>query len=463
MAMAAIAAERRLFGLVRDRAEQEFERMYRRHAEDVFRYSLLVLRSRPDAEDVTQATFTRAYKAMQRGEKVRKPQHWLIRIAHNECRRHLRTASRRAFEVELDPAIADAHEPDDGPTAEEIRVALSHLSFNQRAALVMRELEDRSYVEIADVLGLSVSAVETLLFRARRALREQMEGPLACGEVEELLFKQMDGELSVDEKRRLRAHTRSCAECSTLERQHRGRRAALRRLGSIITLPPSLSSFFGGGSSAVATGAVVGLGAKAAAVVIAALTVTGVGVAEAVKSHGGNNVRRGHLVTIDAPGGRAPAAPRVQSSAPAIASDAALRVTHAPAKAGAVGGAAAGANAHNMPDVERPTVKSTPPAANLPAPAAVAPPAAETTQPAHEFVTTTIATVTEKLPVQVPATPSVTTPELPVPVPTVTTPTVPTATVPTVPTATVPTVPTVTLPVTPPVTPPPPPPPPKLP
>jgi RNA polymerase sigma-70 factor (ECF subfamily) len=449
--MAAVAAERRLFGLVRDRAEQEFERMYRRHAEDVFRYSLLVLRSRPDAEDVTQATFTRAYKAMQRGEKVRKPQHWLIKIAHNECRRHLRTASRRAFEVELDPAIAEAPEPDDGPTAEEIRVALSHLSFNQRAALVMRELEDRSYVEIAEVLGLSVSAVETLLFRARRALREQMEGPLQCGEVETLLFKQMDGELSADDKRRLRAHTRSCAECATLERQQRGRRAALRRLGSIITLPPSLSSFFGGGSSAVATGAVVGLGAKAAAVVVAALTVTGVGVAEAVKSHGGNKARQGRPVTIDTPRGKAPVrAARVQAPAPAIASDAALRVAHAPATVGPVGARATAANAHNTPDFERPAAKSAPPAESAPVPAAAstAPPARATpSRPAREAVKKTITTVTATLPslppVQVPPTPAVTTPQLPVPVPTVT----------------VPTLPAVTLP----VTPPPPPPPPKLP
>src|SRR5262249_26220182 len=49
--------------------------------------------------------------------------------------------------------------------------ALGRLPFNQRAALVMRELEGRSYAEIADTLGVSVAAVETLIFRARRSLR----------------------------------------------------------------------------------------------------------------------------------------------------------------------------------------------------------------------------------------------------------------------------------------------------
>src|SRR3954471_21319844 len=99
--MAVAASQTRLLGFGRDRVEQEFERLYRKHAEDVFRYALLVLRSRPDAEDVTQATFVRAYRALQCGERVRKPQHWLIKIAHNECRRHLRSTSRRGIEVEL--------------------------------------------------------------------------------------------------------------------------------------------------------------------------------------------------------------------------------------------------------------------------------------------------------------------------------------------------------------------------
>ena len=83
--------------------------------------------------------------------------------------------SRRPKEVVWDERVA-APPIDDGPTADEIRQALGHLSFNQRSALVMRELEGRSYGEIGEILDLSVSAVETLIFRARRALREQLEG-----------------------------------------------------------------------------------------------------------------------------------------------------------------------------------------------------------------------------------------------------------------------------------------------
>jgi RNA polymerase sigma-70 factor (ECF subfamily) len=73
--------------------------------------------------------------------------------------------------VELDYDVADALvEESDGPEAEDIKRALGHLAFNQRAAIVLREIEGRSYAEIAEVLGVSLSAVETLIFRARRAL-----------------------------------------------------------------------------------------------------------------------------------------------------------------------------------------------------------------------------------------------------------------------------------------------------
>ena len=156
------------------------------------------------------------------------------------------------------------------PTADEIRQALGHLSFNQRSALVMRELEGRSYGEIGEILDLSVSAVETLIFRARRALREQLEEGLSCGEAEATLSKRLDGTLAPFEQRALRAHLRECSECATLERKQRAQRAALKRLG-VVQLPPSLAGFVGGGAGSTVRGIVAGSGiaAKAAAMVAA--------------------------------------------------------------------------------------------------------------------------------------------------------------------------------------------------
>src|SRR5919205_1208532 len=152
----------------RERSDRAFEKLYQRHVGDVYRYALVVLRNPADAEDVTQTTFMNAYRAYARGERPRTPQNWLIAIAHNVCRQRFRQAARRPNEAPLEEELVEAFpEDDDAPTAEDIRRALGHLAFNQRAALVMRELEGRSYAEIAEILDVSVSAVETLIFRAR--------------------------------------------------------------------------------------------------------------------------------------------------------------------------------------------------------------------------------------------------------------------------------------------------------
>jgi RNA polymerase sigma factor (sigma-70 family) len=212
--------------------DEAFELLYRSYARDVYRYSLAVLRNPADAEDITQTTFLNAYRAYQRGEEPHRPRNWLITIAHNACRsRHLR-AVRRPQEVPFEEAIAAMPAPaEETPKLEELLEALGRLPFNQRAALVMRELEGRSYAEIAETLELSVAAVETLIFRARRAVRRD--------------------------------------------------RSLLGVLGS-VQLPPSLGSFFGGGggAGAVAGGGVAvgsGLLVKAAIVVAAGVVAGAVG------------------------------------------------------------------------------------------------------------------------------------------------------------------------------------------
>ena len=125
-------------------ADDALELLYRDHAQDVSRYALAVLGDRSDAEDVTQTTFLNAYRALQRGERPRQPDHWLIAIAHNACRERFRNGQRRPREVAfVDEVSAAAVRDDDGPTADELRSALLQLPASQRAALVMRELEGR--------------------------------------------------------------------------------------------------------------------------------------------------------------------------------------------------------------------------------------------------------------------------------------------------------------------------------
>jgi RNA polymerase sigma factor (sigma-70 family) len=165
--------------------DEEFERFYRRYAQNVYRYTLAVLRNPADAEDITQTTFLNAYRAMRQGERPRKPHNWLIKIAHNACRsRYLRLA-RRPKEVPLDDTVEQlAVSPDERPNVQALLDALGTLPFNQRAALVMRELEGRSYAEIASMIDVSVPAVEMLIFRARKAMRKRESSLRALGAVQ---------------------------------------------------------------------------------------------------------------------------------------------------------------------------------------------------------------------------------------------------------------------------------------
>jgi RNA polymerase sigma factor (sigma-70 family) len=206
-----------------------FELLYRRYAQDVYRYSLALLRNPADAEDVTQTTFMNAYRAYLRGEEPLKPQNWLIKIAHNAARTRYARATRRVKEVPLDDHVNQLAVPEeDKPDVQAVLDALARLPLNQRAALVMRELEGRTYAEIADTLDVSVPAVETLIFRARRSLR------LKASEIRSL---------------------------------------------AVVPLPSSLSQLFDAGGVVAGGGALVGSGflLKAAVAVVAGVVATGVG------------------------------------------------------------------------------------------------------------------------------------------------------------------------------------------
>jgi RNA polymerase sigma factor (sigma-70 family) len=211
-------------------ADGAFESFYRDHVAEVYQYALGVLTNPADAEDVTQQTFLNAYRAFQKGERPHTPHNWLIKIAHNVCRMRWRQSGRRPQEVPLEHAPEPAGPDDDKPPLDSVLRALAQLPLNQRAAIVMREVEGRSYAEIAEVLGTTVPAIEALLFRARSSLR--------------------------------------------------ARRDSLGVL-TLAPLPGSLSSFFGGGGAGVvaAGGAALGtqIAFKAAAVVATGVVAGGLG------------------------------------------------------------------------------------------------------------------------------------------------------------------------------------------
>ena len=277
-------------GLFRVSKTADFDRLYRRHAPSVYRYAFAVLGNHADAEDVTQQTFLNAYRAMARGTKPRKAENWLLTIAHNEVRRHFRSMQGRAFEVELDEQLPQRVPERSEPTVADVIRALRHLTPAQRSALVMREFEGRSYAEMAEILDVTQSALETLLFRARRALAEHLEDALTCTEAEQALSRRLDGRLPRREARRLKAHLRDCPLCAQFADTQKRQRSLLEGL-SVIPIPASLFLFRGEqaaaaglGTSAVATGGTAAVGAGGTGIAIglvakAAAVTAAVGVA----------------------------------------------------------------------------------------------------------------------------------------------------------------------------------------
>jgi RNA polymerase sigma factor (sigma-70 family) len=163
-------------GASRADADRSFEQLYEGHREEVYRAALRALGNADDAEDVTQAAFVDAYRAILRGSRPRAPRAWLLAIAENVRRRRFRSALRRPREEPLDPESAAATELEP-EQAETVRRALEALSPQQREVFLLRELSGLSYGEIAERTGATTASVQMVLFRARCALRAELDPP----------------------------------------------------------------------------------------------------------------------------------------------------------------------------------------------------------------------------------------------------------------------------------------------
>jgi RNA polymerase sigma factor (sigma-70 family) len=165
--------DERLVDLVRAGSESAFEAIVARYRRPLLRYCSRIL-SEERAEDAVQQTFMRAYGAMRKNGAELSLKPWLYRIAHNTALNALRDRGLR--HEELPDQLDGIERPDEAlQRSQDLRAVLSavqDLPERQRNAIVRRELEGRSYEEIADELGVTDGAVRQLLNRARNTLRE---------------------------------------------------------------------------------------------------------------------------------------------------------------------------------------------------------------------------------------------------------------------------------------------------
>jgi RNA polymerase sigma factor (sigma-70 family) len=155
------------------------ELLFTRYRDQIYRFCFARLRSREEAEDAVQNVFMRVHMALKRGVVPEYEAAWLYKIAHNVCLSRGESTARRA-RVETPNAFDD----DDFPVAAReishdelagLSEALHAMPANMRTAILLREWQGLSYAEIAEAMGLTVAAVETLLFRARRHLAAALE------------------------------------------------------------------------------------------------------------------------------------------------------------------------------------------------------------------------------------------------------------------------------------------------
>jgi RNA polymerase sigma factor (sigma-70 family) len=153
--------------------------LYERYSAQIFGYCLHQLGSREEAEDAVQTTFMNAFRGLSRGIVPELESAWLFKIAHNVCLSRRRSSWRRGkieapnnFEV-LQEVIPGRETIGD----ELIRLqdVLEEMPENQRRAILLREWQGLTYREISTELGITQAAVETLIFRARRALAQGLE------------------------------------------------------------------------------------------------------------------------------------------------------------------------------------------------------------------------------------------------------------------------------------------------
>lgn len=164
---------------------EAFETLFQRHRQLVYRFAYQMVPRRDDAEDIVQEAFVRAYQNLGRYRDEAKFTTWLLRIVSNLCTDQARMRTRRdnleqqeAGEGLSWMTIGDVADPIEDLEQDRrralLRKALSALPAHHRSVIVLRDIEEREYGEIAQILGCTIGGAKLRVLRARRALKERI-------------------------------------------------------------------------------------------------------------------------------------------------------------------------------------------------------------------------------------------------------------------------------------------------
>lgn len=169
----------------RDGEFDAFELLFERHRTLVYRFAYQMVPRRDDAEDIVQEAFVRAYQNLDRYRDEAKFTTWLLRIVTNLCTDQARMSQRRtALEQQEAQGALDwmtiGVTEDPVQNLEEdrrkvaLRKALQALPNHHRTVIILRDIEEREYTEMSQILGCTVGGAKLRVLRARRALRDRI-------------------------------------------------------------------------------------------------------------------------------------------------------------------------------------------------------------------------------------------------------------------------------------------------
>jgi RNA polymerase sigma factor (sigma-70 family) len=297
-----LQSDERLVALVRRGHSGAFEALVSRYNARLLAFCRHMLGSREDAEDVLQEVFAAAYNAMLGDNREINVRPWLYRIARNRSLNHL----RRAQAIGVDSM--DIHFAEGGQSTgdkvfkrEEFRLLVGdvqRLPETQRTALLLREIDDLSYDQIAEAMETTVPAVKSLLVRARVSLAEAAEARrMSCDEVRIELGAVAEGLAKMSPP--VRRHVKECHRCEEFRghlRTNNRALAAVMPVGPLLLLKKLLFVHLGTTAAASHSAGAAGSAAAAGSASSAAIS-AGVG---AVATKAAAGIAAAALVTAGA-------------------------------------------------------------------------------------------------------------------------------------------------------------------
>lgn len=184
--------ERSLLRRLRDRDERAFRELIDAHRDRVFNITYRMLGNRAEAEDVTQEVFISVFKTIESFREESKFSTWLYRVAVNACKNRIKYLARRhdrdrdeldetsqATNGAVNGAPVRAAQPDKALASMQmeklLQQAIADLDEDQRAVVILRDVEELSIEEICEITGLPDGTVKSRLHRARLVLRKKMQ------------------------------------------------------------------------------------------------------------------------------------------------------------------------------------------------------------------------------------------------------------------------------------------------